>query len=150
MYGSTPPPPGALTPAERVTRSCQVSDRATRLCRSLNLSCDHDQFKMPDSMDRWVTPLKRVMVPHLHVNMPLLSLCWILVSFISVFIKRVVAIFVHVTHVSEMFFSIRQIPTNPLYVVWPRLLLNSPEFYLFHDFMIVCYTDLLWVMGKLE
>ena len=48
----------------------------------------------------------------------------------------------------EMFFSTRTIPTNP--VVCSRLLLNSPEFYLFHDFMIIHYTDLLWMMGKLE
>ena len=147
MYVSTPPPP-RLWPRLRGLPCLARCRPVNRLCRLLNLSCDHDQFKMPDSMDAWVTLLKQVTVPHLHVNMPLLSLCWILVPFISVFIKRVVAIFVHVTHV--MFFSTRPIPTNPVYVVCPLLLLNSPEFYLFHDFMIVCYTDLLWVMGKLE
>ena len=49
-----------LTPAERVTG---LADRATRLGWSPHLSCNRDQIKMRDYMDRRVTPPKRVISP---------------------------------------------------------------------------------------
>ena len=48
-----------LTPAEKVT----LADWDTRLGGSPHLSCKHDQIKMNDYVDRWMTPPKRVSSP---------------------------------------------------------------------------------------
>ena len=63
---------GKLSP--RLTGLPYLADRATRLGGSPHLSCKRDQDKIRNSMNKRVTPPRRVTSPtwgpHLHVNIP--------------------------------------------------------------------------------